>query len=102
MANHPQALKRHRQSVLRRMRNKHYTATMKTAIKKVRTAIQQSQPVEEIEQLYRAATSTIHKTAQSGVIKGNAAGRYVGRLAKAIAAGPVAAVKPAKKKKRKK
>ena len=40
MANHPQAIKRHRQSIKRRRRNKFFLSTMRSSIKAVRTAVE--------------------------------------------------------------
>ncbi|MFT7624660.1 MAG: small subunit ribosomal protein S20 [Myxococcota bacterium] len=90
MADHKQAIKRHKQSLVRNLRNRHYRSMLKTAVKKLRTAINESAPAEDIETLYRTAESTLHRVAQKGVIKHNAANRSVGRLARAIKAGPVA------------
>jgi small subunit ribosomal protein S20 len=88
VANHPQALKRHRQSLRRRNRNRHYKSVMKTAVKKLYTAIDDSVDPQTVQELYRSASSTIDKTAKKGVIKPNTAARKIGRLAKAITAGP--------------
>lgn len=100
MANHRQALKRHKQSLTRNLRNRHYKATVKTAVKKLRTAIQEERPSEEIEALYRDAASMLHRVAQKGVMKANTADRRVARLSKAVTAGPVELVKKRKKKKK--
>ena len=88
MANHTQALKRHRQSLRRRNRNRHYKSILKTAVKKLHAAIDDGADPQTVQELYRSATSTIDKTSKKGVIKPNAAARTVGRLAKAITAGP--------------
>ncbi len=100
MANHVQALKRHRQSLRRRARNRHYKTMMKGVVKDLRTAIDEAKPKDEIEALYRKAESTIHRVAQKGVIKPNAANRTVGRLAKAILRGPQAAPKKKSRKRK--
>lgn len=101
MANHKQAIKRHKQSITRRDRNRHYKTTMKSAVKRLRAAINESAPEDQIQLLYKDAQSTIHRIAQKGVIKENAANRKVGRLALAITRGPVVAPKPRSKKRRK-
>ena len=99
MANHPQALKRHRQSLTRRARNRNYKTIIKGQVKKLRTAINEEVDPAELETLYRTAASTIHRVAQKGIISSNTANRTVGRLAKAITAGPVEAHKKKSKKK---
>lgn len=88
MANHPQALKRHRQSIERRTRNRHYKTQVKGAVKKLRAAIDEQADEATIQGLYRAAASTLDTVAKKGVIKPNSAARKIGRLAKAITAGP--------------
>lgn len=100
MANHPQALKRHRQSLTRRTRNRNYKTIIKTQVKKLRAAINESADSAEIETLYRTAASTIHRVAQKGIIPKNTANRTVGRLAQAIARGPVEAHQKRSKKKK--
>lgn len=100
MANHPQALKRHRQSLKRRARNRHYKTVLKNTVKSLRNAINEGKDAETIEGLLRHASSTAHKVAQKGVIKANTANRTVARLARAVTRGPVEAPKPKSKKKK--
>ncbi len=88
MANHAQAIKRHRQSLERRTRNRHYRTRVKNAVKKLHTAIDEKQDEATIQGLYREAASIIDKVAKKGVIKSNTAARRIGRLAKAVTAGP--------------
>lgn len=99
MANHPQALKRHKQSLTRRLRNRHYKTRIKGAVKALRAAIDSGAASDEIQSLYKSAESIIHRVAGKGIIPHNTAGRKVGRLAKAITRGPQT---PVKKKTRKK
>jgi len=109
VANHPQALKRHRQSLVRRIRNRHYKTLAKSQVKTLRTAIEAGAKSEEIESLFRTTESTLHRIAQKGVIKPNAANRRIARLAAAVSRGatkveeaPAAAPKKARARRAKK
>ena len=84
MANHPQALKRHRQSLKRRARNRHYRSVMRGTVKKVRTAIEEGADKAALEELFRSAESTLHRIARKGVIGRNTASRKISRLASAV------------------
>lgn len=80
MANHKQALKRHRQSLVRRDRNQHFTSMMRTYLKKARLAI--AEKSADADELVRKAISVVDSVAQKGAIPKNAAARTVGRLMK--------------------
>lgn len=97
MANHSQALKRHRQSLKRRQRNRHYKTLVKNTVKSLRAAINEGKDPETIEGLFRSASSLVHRVGQKGVIKANTANRTVARLAKAVTRGPVTPPKPKSK-----
>jgi small subunit ribosomal protein S20 len=84
VANHPQALKRHRQSLKARARNRHYRSVMRGAVKKVRAAIEEGADKAALEGLFRSAESTLHRVAQKGVIGRNTASRKISRLAAAV------------------
>ena len=84
MANHPQALKRHRQSLKRRARNRHYRTLVRGAVKRVRAAIEEGSDKTVVEDLFRTAERTLHRVAQKGVISANTASRKIGRLAAAV------------------
>ena len=84
MANHPQALKRHRQSLKRRARNRHYRSLVRGAVKRLRTAIDEGADQSAIDGLFRNAERTLHRVAQKGVISSNTASRKIGRLAAAV------------------
>jgi small subunit ribosomal protein S20 len=85
VANHKQALKRHRQSVKANARNIHYKSTVRTAVKKAIAAIDGGDP-KVAETAFRAAESTITHVAAKGVIPRKRASRKVSRLAKRLAA----------------
>lgn len=84
MANTPSALKRVRQSEKARKRNASIRSTFRTAVKKVRLALEQDK-IEEANELLRKATRTIDKAKTKGVLKANTARRKISRLARAVA-----------------
>ena len=84
MANTKSAEKRHRQSLEQRERNRAHRSRLRTAIKKLRTAVA-SGDAETAQQILPETLSIIDKTAQKGVIHDNAAARYKSRLAQKVA-----------------
>ncbi|MBF0495442.1 MAG: 30S ribosomal protein S20 [Deltaproteobacteria bacterium] len=82
MANHKSALKRARQTIIRRERNKSNKTQMKNAIKVVRSAIDDGDQAKA-SSLLSMANSIIFKTASKGTIHKRTASRKVSRLAKA-------------------
>jgi small subunit ribosomal protein S20 len=89
MANHPSALKRHRQSQKRRTVNQMNRHQLKTQLKKLRAAITGGKPAAA-KALLPATLGAIDRSVQKGVIKKNTAGRYKSRLTKKINALPAA------------
>ena len=83
MANHKSALKRSRQSQVRRLRNKANKSTMKTAIKAVQAAIDENAPDKASEAL-KAAIPVIDGMASKGTLHKNTASRKVSRLTKRV------------------
>ena len=84
MATHKSAVKRHRQSLVRRERNRTTRAGVKTEIKKAQTALTQGDQNSSRSAL-KAAESTLSKAARKGVIHWKTAQRKISRLAKAAA-----------------
>lgn len=76
MANNPSALKRMRQSEVRRMRNRVVKTRIKTVVKQVRAASSQEAAVQDLRQ----AQSVIDKAARKGVIHKKTAARKISRL----------------------
>ncbi len=83
MATHKDALKRARQSIERRLRNRHYRSRMRNQIKALRAAIDAGDAAAA-QALLPVAVSTIQKTAQRGVIHKRNAARRVSRLTLAV------------------
>ena len=89
MANHPSALKRHRQSLKRKLNNTTNRHKLKTQMKRLKSAVAGKQSAEAKSLLPRTF-SLIDKSVQKGVIKKNTAARYKSRLTKSINAIPAA------------
>lgn len=83
MANTKSAEKRNRQNVERRERNRANRSRMRTAIKKLRSAVEGGD-AKAAQELLPGTLSLIDKTAQKGVIHGNTADRYKSRLSRAV------------------
>lgn len=76
MANHPSALKRHRQSEKRRLRHKSTKSALRTLLKKVRSAATKEEALKQLS----VVTSRLHKAAQTGSLHKNNASRKISRL----------------------
>lgn len=83
MANHKSALKRDRQSKVRRLRNRINKSKLKSSIEQVDGAIAEGS-AELISKALQKAVSVIHKTASKGTIHKKTASRKVSRLAKRV------------------
>lgn len=82
MANHPSALKRHRQSVKRAERNTAIRTNVRNAIKKLRSAVEAGDKPAAQAQL-RDVERKLRKAASKGVYKPNSASRRISRLTRA-------------------
>ena len=85
MANTKSAEKRHRQNVKQRERNRAHRSRLRTAIKGLRTAVDNGD-AERANTLLADTLSVIDKTAQKKVIHANTASRYKSRLTRKVAA----------------
>lgn len=85
MANTKSAQKRARQSLKRKARNRAGASTMRTAVKKLRQTIETGDAKAAAE-LLAPTLGLVDKTAQKGIIHGNAADRTKSRLARAVGA----------------
>ncbi len=84
MANHKSALKRNRQSLVRRERNRMNRSKVKTAIKKIDAAIEVEGSVEKAQELLIAAVPIIQRAAAKGTFHKKTASRNVSRLTKKV------------------
>ncbi len=92
MANHKSALKRHRQSLVRRSRNRAIKSVLKTSIKAVNVAVEQ-ESAEEARAALKIAIPTIGKAASKGTLNKFNASRKVSRLTRKVNALEAAAAK---------
>ncbi len=83
MANHKSAKKRAKQSIVRNERNTARKSGVKSAIKKLRTAITEGNK-QTAGELLVSAQKLLARLAKTGVIKHNAAARKTSRLADAV------------------
>ncbi|MGH8946886.1 MAG: 30S ribosomal protein S20 [Acidimicrobiia bacterium] len=81
MANIKSQIKRNRQNLTRRQRNKSIMSDLKTSIKKVEAAAAAGEPTDE---LFQAAQKKIDMASSKGVLHPNAAARRKSRLAASI------------------
>lgn len=84
MANHKSALKRVRQSQLRRDRNKANRTRVKNAVKAVDTAIEFEKSVENAQTSLKAAIPVIAGMASKGTFHKKTAARKISRLTKRV------------------
>ncbi len=82
MANVASAEKRNRQRIKRRARNQFHLSTMRTYVKRVRTAVEAKDG--KAADLLKAAIKVIDKAASKGVIDKKAASRKISRLTKSL------------------
>ncbi len=84
MANHKSALKRVRQSQLRRERNKANRTRVKNAVKAVDTAVEIEKSVEKAQTSLKAAIPVIARMASKGTFHKKTAARKISRLTKRV------------------
>jgi len=77
------AVKRHKQSLKRKIRNRHIRSTVKTVIKEVRTALSGSDTPKTVE-ILKEASSVIARAGSKGVLHKKTVARKVSRLSKAV------------------
>ncbi len=82
MANHPSALKRHRQSLERRKRNRALKTRIRTVLKQARSAIESG--AAEGPELVRDVTSLLDRAASKNVVPRERASRLKARLSRQV------------------
>lgn len=83
MANHRSALKRHRQSEKKRIRNTAIKSSIKTAVKKVRASISEGNAAEAKASLAPTCI-LLDRAVTKGVLHRNNASRKISRLTLAV------------------
>lgn len=84
MARHKSAVKRHRQSLKRRERNRSQRSTLRNAIKKALAAVQEGDAGQALS-LLRSAERLIARAGKKGIIHRRNAQRKISRLARTAA-----------------
>ncbi|HET9621980.1 MAG TPA: 30S ribosomal protein S20 [Kofleriaceae bacterium] len=79
MANIASAEKQNRKMIKHRARNRAAMASLRTAVKKARTAVDGK--ASDAQALVKAAVSVIDSAVTKGILKRRTASRYVSRLA---------------------
>ena len=77
MANHKSAIKRIRQTLTRRLRNRYYAKTARNAVRKLRASTDKTQASE----LFKKVSSMLDRLAKNNVIHKNKAGNLKSKLA---------------------
>ena len=85
MANHASAKKRIRQTAKRTVRHKHVRTTVRTFVKRVRTAIEASDKEAALAALPKAV-SLIDRAVAKGIYHRRTGARYISRLTSRVAA----------------
>lgn len=85
MANHPSALKRHRQSEKARVANRSLRGRVRTLVRQLRETIATGDRDAASSKL-REVSSELARAASKGVIHSRTASRQTGRLASQVAA----------------
>ncbi len=83
MANHKSATKQHRQSLDRRQRNRLHRSRLRTAVKRLRKAVEAGDG-STADSLLRPTLSIVDRTAKLGVIHSKTADRTKSRLTVAV------------------
>ena len=83
MATHKSALKRSKQSKVKRLRNRTIKSKLKTTMKAVSVALEEKDPKKAQEMLSQVAP-VINKAASKGVIHKKNAGRKISRLTRKV------------------
>jgi len=77
MANHKSAIKRIRQTLTRRLRNRYYAKTARNAVRKLRATTEKTQAHD----LFKKVSSMLDRLAKNNVIHKNKAGNLKSKLA---------------------
>jgi len=83
LASHISALKRARQNEKRRVRNLHVETTVKSAVKKVRSAVE-AKDVEGAQKALSAAVPMIQRANSKGIYHKNTSSRRISNLTRAV------------------
>ncbi len=82
MAHHKSAIKRHKQSLVKKETNRTAKSTLRTVIKKFNTAL--AKDPAEAKEVFSEVLHTISKTASRGIIHKKNASRKISRISKKL------------------
>lgn len=100
MAHSKSAIKRHRQSLRRRERNRSRRTEVRSAVRKARELIAVGDKKDEAEAAVREATTILDRVARKGTLHPNNAARRKSRLVRALNAAQAAPKKAAPRRRR--
>jgi small subunit ribosomal protein S20 len=83
MAHHKSAIKRARQNIKRRARNREQRSTLRTALKKYR-ALLDAKDAENAQKEFSTVQKAIDRAVSKGILHANTGTRYKSRLAAAL------------------
>ena len=81
MAVHPSVIKRHRQSLTKRLKNQEARSRIRTLIKKFRQAIE-LQDRDGVSAQLKEVNRALRKAVSRGILKPNTASRWLSRLSR--------------------
>lgn len=84
MAVHPSVIKRHQQSLKRRIRNIETKSKLRTLMKKARQAIE-AKNLDLAQTQIREVNKALSKAVSKGIIRNNTASRWLSRLSRGTA-----------------
>ena len=84
MASHENAIKAHRQSLKRRLRNRVHRSKVRTQIKKMRTALDKGDAAAA-KALLLPTIALLDRSVKHGILHANTAARSKSRLSRAVA-----------------
>ena len=84
MAVHPSVIKRHQQSLKRRIRNIETKSKLRTLMKKARQAIE-TKNLDLAQAQIREVNKALGKAVSKGIIRNNTASRWLSRLSRGAA-----------------
>ncbi len=83
MAVHPSVIKRHHQSLKRRVRNQQVKSRIRTLIKKVKHLVD-AKDRENASNHLREVNEALGKAVNKGILKSNTASRWLSRLSRSV------------------
>lgn len=83
MAVHPSVIKRHRQSLRRRIRNQQVKSRIRTIMKRIKQSVEGKDRQSASTQL-KEFNKALGKAVNKGILKSNTASRWLSRLSRSV------------------